>query len=80
MELRDLAPVGIALVVAAIVLTVGADILATISATQTGTAQVITDNGTEGILELASWMPTIGLVVAAGLVIGIVVASFAFRR
>lgn len=79
MELRDLAPAGIAFVVIAVTLGIGAEVLADVSAGQTGTAQGITDNGTLGLAELASWLPTLGLVLAAAVVIGTVVSFFAFR-
>lgn len=38
------------------------------------------ENTTAGIGEMASWMPTIALVLAAALVIGIVTTYFVYRR
>lgn len=82
MELRDLAPAGIALVIAGIVFTIGGDILTQLSNSYAAndTAKYVANYSLDGTKELASWLPTIGLVIAAGIVIGIVIASFAFRE
>lgn len=80
MRLEDLAPAAIAFVVVAIVLSIGADVLASVSAGQTGVAQAATNNGTEAMAELSSWLPTIALVIAAAVIIGVVVSYFAFNR
>jgi hypothetical protein len=81
MRLEDLAPAGIAFVVVAITISIGADVLTDIGSTQTdgSIASDATLNGTEGLGELASWLPTIALVVAASVVIGVVVAYFTFK-
>ncbi len=81
MRLEDLAPAGIAFVVVGIVLGIGADVLTDISEGQAaGTGKDATLNATAGVGELASWMPTIALVVAAAIIIGIVVTYFVYRR
>ena len=80
MELRDLAPVGVLFVVIAIVLSMGGEILSNLSSSQSGTAKAITDNGTAGLEKIAKWLPTIGLVIAAAIVIGVVITSFVLRR
>jgi hypothetical protein len=91
MRLEDLAPIGIAFVVVAITLSIGADVVQDIQTANCAnqTAGVgepgycgyeIYGNGTDSIGELASWLPTIALVIAAAVVIGIVVTYFAFRR
>ena len=80
MQLRDLATVAIIFVVAGIALGVGADVLSEIqSDVTTGIPSRSVANASEGIEELSSWMPTIGLVIAAALVIGIIFASFGGR-
>lgn len=81
-QLKDLAPAGIAFVVIAITLSIGAEILQDIeaSATQNTTVDSVYQNGTAGLAEIAGWLPTLGLVLAAAVVIGSVVAFFAFRN
>ena len=79
MELRDLAPIGVLFVVIAIVFSMGGEILSNLANQQTGTAQNITNYGSEGILKIAKWFPTIGLVVAAATVIGVVLTAFVLR-
>lgn len=80
--LQHLAMAGIGFVVVAITLGIGADVLMDINADQT-TGSIASDavlNGTQGIGEMASWMPTIALVVAAAVVVGVVVTYFSFQR
>ncbi len=76
--ITSVASVAIAFVVIGITLGVGAQILDTISGDlSTGrVAQYAVNNTTEGVRELSSWMPTIGLVIAAAIVIGIIFRSF----
>jgi hypothetical protein len=73
MTLTDLAPVAIAFVFVAIVIGVGADVLADINADQAANsvADNATTSGLEGLQELSSWLPTIALVIAAAIVIGV---------
>jgi len=80
MDLRDLAPIGVLFVVIAIALSMGGEILSSLSNQQTGAAQNITNYGTEGISKIAKWLPTIALVIAAAVVIGVVLTSFILRR
>ncbi len=81
-RLQDLLPVAIIFVVATIAISIGADILAGVQAGQTsGTASYnVSEYGLTGMLELGSWVPTLALVVAAAIVIGVLVFSFAFGR
>ena len=86
-NLNMLVPVGILFVVAAIALSLGADVLTSINADQlTGGANcnsTATTNcphdynssrfGLQGTQELGSWIPTIALVIAASIIIGVVV-------
>lgn len=73
MTLSDLAPVAIAFVFVAIVIGVGADVLADIKADQTSgsTAANASQAGLDGLSELSGWLPTIALVIAAAIVIGV---------
>ena len=80
MQLTDLPKAGIAFVIIAVVLSVGATILTSLGATQTGAAAIIPGNGTTGLRTLAEWLPTIALVVAASVVLGSLMAYFAFKE
>ena len=80
MQLTDLPKAGIAFVIIAVVLSVGATILTSLGTTQTGAAAIITGNGTTGLRTLAEWLPTIALVVAASVVLGSLMAYFAFKE
>lgn len=73
MTLSDLAPVAIAFVFVAVVIGVGATVLADIQADQTvsSTAYNATGEGLTSLNELGSWLPTIALVIAAAIVIGV---------
>lgn len=79
---KDLMPIALLIVVTAIAIGVGADVLSTVQADQTsGTAAYNASGfGLTGVSELSSWIPTIALVVAAAIVIGVLVYSFAFRQ
>ena len=85
MTLSDLAPVAIAFVFVAIVIGVGASVLSSIQSDQvtmtTGcnaTAKTscgydynATGSGLNSLNELSGWLPTIALVIAAAIVIGV---------
>ncbi len=81
-RLQDLLPVAIIFVVATIAISIGADILSGVRDGQTvDTASYnVSTYGLQGMLELGSWVPTLALVVAAAIVIGVLVYSFAFGR
>jgi len=78
---KDLLPVALILTVSIIAVTIGADVVNDVNADQTADsyADNISTSGLEGLDELGSWFPTIGLVIAAAIVIGVLVYSFAFR-
>jgi len=84
--LGDIATIAIVFVVAGIALGVGAEVLNDIFVSVNSTTGTYTTpglavaNASEGIAELAKWMPTIGLVIAAALIIGIVFQSFVKGR
>ena len=85
MTLSDLAPVAIAFVFVAVVLGVGASVLSSIQADQVtntagcnstaktgcGVSYNATGDGLNSLSELSSWLPTIALVIAAAIVIGV---------
>jgi len=79
-SLQDMAPIAIAFVVIAVVLGVGATILASIQSGQTenGSAYNASGNGLTSMGTLSGWLPTIAVIVAAAVVIGIIVAYFRF--
>lgn len=81
MKLQDLASVAIIFVIAGIALGIGAEVLHEVESDVTAatTAQYAIANATLGIGELASWMGTIGLVIAAALIITIIFQSFGGR-
>ena len=79
--LRDLAGIAITFVVVAITLAVGADILTTIQAPyaslgNASTAWNASYNGLLSVQTLASWLPTIAIIIAAAVVIGVIAAYF----
>jgi len=78
LTLRDLAPAAIMIVVAAIVITVGADILQEIRDGQTSPNYDynVSTSGLEAMEELGDWLPTIALIVAAVIVIDVIVVYF----
>jgi len=77
MKITDLAPVAIIFVIAGIALGIGAQVLSQVqTGVSAGEPTYAIQNATAGIGKLAVWMPTIGLVIAAALIIGIVFSSF----
>jgi hypothetical protein len=75
--IKDLVPLALMFVVATIALSVGADILARIQSGQSaGYAYNVTTAGLTGMGTLGNYLPTIALVIAASVVIGILVYSF----
>ncbi len=81
MRLQDLAGIAIIFVVVAIVIGIGADVLTNIQAGKTtgSTEYNASLYGLQGLEELASWLPTIAIVVVAAVVIGIIALYFAMR-
>ena len=81
-QVKDIAPIAIMLGLAIIVTAIIADVVTDVQADQTsGTAaHNISTDGLAGLSELGSWFDTIGLVVAAAIIIGILVYAFAFRK
>jgi len=82
MDMRDLLSVGLIIVVSGIALGIGAQVLSSVQSSMTsGTTEYLAvGNATAGIGELAKWYPTIGLITAAAIIIGIVISAFAIKR
>lgn len=78
--LRDLLPIALIMAVAIIATAISADVVADVQEDQVANsvAYNISGYGLEGLAELGSWFPTIALVVAAAIIIGILVLSFAY--
>jgi len=81
-QVGDIAPIAIALGLAIVTTVIMANVVTDVQADQTsGTyGYNISSNGLSGLDELGSWFDTIGLVVAAAVIIGILVYAFAFRK
>ena len=82
MRITDLAPVAIILVVAGIALTIGADVMNDVTGSMStgGHAWLAGTNATIGVGRLAKWLPTIALVCAAAVIIGVVFQAFSTGR
>ena len=90
--LRDLLPIALIMAVAIIATAISADVVSDIqddqisntagcnstAKTSCGYGYNVSASGLEGLQELGSWFPTIALVVAAAIIIGILVLSFAY--
>ena len=65
---------ALAFVVVAVIISVGADILTQIYDGQTAlsTARNITSEGLDGMTTLGEWLPTIAVIIAAAVVIGVI--------
>jgi len=85
MRLQDLAGIAIIFLVVAIILGIGSEVLTgmqTSMGTNNNTADVqwnATHNGQLGLEELGSWLPTIAIIVAAAVIIGIIALYFAVK-
>ena len=73
----EMPTLALVLVIVAITVALGLLVLANMQDTMTAdsAAANATGEGIDGLAELASWLPIIALVIAAGIVIGIVVRS-----
>lgn len=91
---KDLMPIALIITVSIIAITIGAEVVddvqdgfitgatgcTTTNQSLCGYAYNTSESGLQGMDELGSWFPTIGLVVAASVVIGVLVYSFAMRN
>lgn len=73
MALEAMAPAAIAFVFIAIVIAIGADVLTDIQGDQVADSEAYnaSEAGLDSLTELGGWLPTIALVVAAAIVIGV---------
>ena len=80
MNLGDLSSIAITFVVIAVTLGIGATVLDSVQEGQTAssTAYNATAEGLDALSTLADWLPTLAVIVAAAVVIGVI--SFAFMR
>ena len=80
--ISDLGTIAIALVVAAVILGLGATILENIQDTQTinATAYNASGYGLTGMSTMAEFIPTIAIVAVAAIVIGIILVFFGRPR
>ena len=80
--ISDLGTIAISLVVAAVILGMGATILAKLKNQQTvnGTAYNTSNFGIEGLTTVAEFIPTIAIVAVAAIVIGIILVFFGRPR
>ena len=81
LSLGSMSTMAITFVVLAIVIGIGGTILSEVQSTQTenGIAYNATGEGLTGIETFGEWLPTIAVILAAALVIGIVSAYFYMR-
>ena len=77
---QDLSSVGLLFVLVGVTLGIGAYINSQLQSTAgwatTSTEYLAVANATSGISKLASWLPIIGVVIAAGVVISVLVRAF----
>lgn len=80
--LRDLLPIALLIVVSTIAISIGADVIDNVQTDQitNSYAHNISTYGLEAHDELGSWLDTIALVVAAAIIIGVLISSFAMGR
>ena len=76
--IQQLVPIAIAFVVIAVVISMGAKTLGAIRDDMTSDTyeRNATVNGLDGLDELGSWLPTIAIVIAAAVIIGVIVVYF----
>lgn len=77
MDIRDLAPVAVIFIIAGITIGIGSEVTSDVKTELTaGTPQANVENATLALGKLAKWLPTIGLVLAAAIIIGVLYRSF----
>ena len=82
MGLNDLVPIGVAFVLIVLVLTFGASIVGDVERDMVtnSTAENVTNEGLGALSKMGQKLPTLATVVIAGVIVGILMAAFAFRR
>lgn len=80
----QLSSVGLIFVLVGVTLGIGAYVNSQVQSTAgwatTSDEYLAVANATSGISKLASWLPIIAVVIAAGVVIGVLVMAFSTRR
>jgi|TARA_Y100000310_G_C20579874_1_gene762417 transcriptional regulator with GAF, ATPase, and Fis domain len=80
MDMRDLIPYGIAFVVLAVTLSVGANIVGTLTLDNTvQEANTTANNGLAALVTLSSWQNIIAITLAAAVIIGGLLLYFRFN-
>jgi len=81
-RIEDLLPIALMFGVAVIGIAITADVIDNVQDDQVANSAAynVSADGLEAMTELGSWTPTIALVVAAAIIIGILVYSFAFKN
>ena len=90
MQLKDLLPAALAILVAGIAISIGSEITTDVASGHNSNCSVagfaectsynVAANATDGLGEMGSWFGTIGLVLAAAVVIGVIMAALYFRN
>jgi hypothetical protein len=82
LDLNNLLSVGLVLIVAGIVLAFGLQVTADIKSDMTTDSAEYnaTGNVIDGVSKVTSKFPTIGLVVAAVIIIGLLISGFSFAK
>ena len=89
MELRDLLPAAMLVVVAGVGISIGAEVTTDTAAQFNSNctqdyggcrANAASANATDGLAELGDWFDTLGLVIAAAVVLGVLMTAFYFRN
>jgi len=81
LSMGQFSAIALGFVVVAIVISMGGEILTELRDTQTANSYAynITGQGLEGAETFGDWLPTIAVVIAAAVVIGVIVTYFRFR-
>lgn len=79
-SVESLAVLAIVFVVAAVAISMGAEILSGLDDQQTEDTYEdnITEEGLEGLNTFGDWLPTLAIVIMAAIVIGVLLTSFRF--
>ena len=75
MDVRELGALALVIVVASIIISMGATILGQLKLQQTDSSLEanVTNQGLAGMVTFGNWIPLIALVIAASIVIGVIV-------
>lgn len=71
-QVADMSRAFLALVVAGIVMSIGAYVISEISGNLSGTAKTVAENGTLALADGGTWLPIIAVVIAASIVLGLI--------